>query len=47
MIIFDRILRFLTELIRWVSVIIILAMLILWWEGAFTEGCMKLAWKII
>ena len=42
----EDIINFLTELIRWIAAIVILGMLILWYEGAFTQGCLQLLWKM-
>jgi len=32
----------LKELIRWIGIIIVFGMFILWMEGAFTKGCLQL-----
>ena len=45
---FFYIMKEMTQLIREIvwcfTAITILAMLILWWEGAFTKGCLNLLW---
>ena len=37
----------LKELVRWIGIIIVFGMFILWMEGAFTKGCLQLLFTMV
>ena len=37
----------LKELIKWIGIIIVFGMFILWMEGAFTKGCLQLLFTMV
>jgi hypothetical protein len=42
--IMKEMIQLIREIVWCFTAITILAMLILWWEGAFTKGCLNLLW---
>jgi len=43
----EEIFGMLKELIRWIGIIIVFGMFILWMEGAFTKGCLQMLWSMV